>query len=271
MSDYDNPTFAKSLSVQVRVIGALMRRELITFYGRKGFGFISILLEPLILMSLVMVSAALHHSTMGGRVSFPVKGFILSGWGVMWTCRYALRKALPALFANRGFLYHNNIKPIDILISRNLVLLWAIATSFWLLFALYLVFLAEGPLNSLLHILLGFLLLYWYCFFMAIFLATIQGYLPMGYWVARGLAIANVWACGALFMVTWLPKGVQTAVLLIPLVHITEMIRYGMFGNIVVCTFDIGYVVTCNVLVMFFGLTFFNMFSRSRDFYDNPE
>ena len=50
-------------------------------------------------------------------------------------------------------------------------------------------------------------------------------------------------------MVDWLPTGMQKVVLLLPMVHGTEMLREGYFGNVVPTHYDVSYMaMSCLVL-----------------------
>ena len=47
-------TFLQSLHIQRRVISALLKREIITRYGRNNIGFMWLFVEPLV-MTLIML------------------------------------------------------------------------------------------------------------------------------------------------------------------------------------------------------------------------
>jgi capsular polysaccharide transport system permease protein len=63
-------TFSDSIYVQIRVIGALMVREMLTTYGRKNLGFLWLFLEPLIFIFLGVVQCLCVYL----RNSFADKG-----------------------------------------------------------------------------------------------------------------------------------------------------------------------------------------------------
>ena len=56
------------------------------------------------------------------------------------------------------------------------------------------------------------------------------------------------------FLVDALPKDFQDAVLWLPMVHGTEMVRDGYFGSKIVAHYDIMYLVTCNMVLTLFAL-----------------
>ena len=59
---------------------------------------------------------------------------------------------------------------------------------------------------------------------------------------------------GAVFMVDWMPQYAQKFVLLLPMVHGVEMIRSGYFGPLVKAHYDIGYMVTFDLVLLLIGL-----------------
>jgi capsular polysaccharide transport system permease protein len=59
---------------------------------------------------------------------------------------------------------------------------------------------------------------------------------------------------GAGFMVDWLPKGMQSWVLLLPMVHGVEMLREGYFGNTFRFHYSVTYFMCVNLVLLFIGL-----------------
>ena len=71
---------------------------------------------------------------------------------------------------------------------------------------------------------------------------------------------------GAAFMVEWLPASMQRVVMLIPMVHGTEMLRQGFFGNVVRTHYDVGYMAGCCLIMSLIGLYLVQMASRRVEF-----
>jgi capsular polysaccharide transport system permease protein len=59
---------------------------------------------------------------------------------------------------------------------------------------------------------------------------------------------------GAAFMVDWMPVNLQKYVLLLPMVHGTEILREGFFGNVVKTHYDLGYMAACCLVMTLGGL-----------------
>jgi hypothetical protein len=59
---------------------------------------------------------------------------------------------------------------------------------------------------------------------------------------------------GAVFMVEWLPAQAQKYILWLPMVHCTEMLRHGYWGNAVRTHEDPAYLALCSFILFFIGL-----------------
>ena len=59
---------------------------------------------------------------------------------------------------------------------------------------------------------------------------------------------------GAFFMVSWLPQRFQHAVLWVPTVSCTELLREGWLGTSIHAMYDIPYVMVFNLVIMLPGL-----------------
>jgi capsular polysaccharide transport system permease protein len=79
----------------------------------------------------------------------------------------------------------------------------------------------------------------------------------------RGEMVERVWhiftyllfpLSGAAFLVDWLPMAAQEYLLWVPMVHGTEMIRHGYFGDMVRTYEDPLYLILCNALLTLIGL-----------------
>jgi len=247
-------SFIDALRTQRRVINALVRREFIAMCGRRGIGFLMMFAEPMVIIVFIMglVLLRANHITH----TFPVFSFVVSGWGVMWLCRFPIQRVGPAISANASFLVHRQITVLDIMLARSIIVVFSVLTCIALIFLVYLVFLLDTRIYSPEHILLGFLFCIWYTFFSCILTATICSYTFLGIKFILPFAGSHVFATGAFFMVDWLPSTYQSLALYLPMVNVTEMIRYGMFGDVVACHYDMPYVTFFCIAYAYFVLKF---------------
>jgi capsular polysaccharide transport system permease protein len=239
------------LKVMIRVIKALVMRELITRYGRKNVGFLWTFFEPAFfafLVTLVWTFVRMHE-----RSTFPITAFIYIGYsnGLLW--RNTINQCFHAINANQGLLYHSIVKPIDLVISRWLLEFLSVTGG---AIALGLLFGGFGYVpfpHDLSYLLLGWILMAWFGLSMGLIFSAlsvlsevvehfIQAFLYI-FWILSG----------SLFAAEFLPPNVRKYFLYLPTLHIAEMVRYGLLGPIINYYYDIIYPVFFNLIALAVG------------------
>jgi capsular polysaccharide transport system permease protein len=241
-----------SLRIQVRVIAALLLREVITRYGRHGIGVLWVFVEPMLFT--LGITALWYAVGLHTVVPIPIVAFAVTGYSSVLIWRTATNRCAKAIEPNLGLLHHRNVKIIDLLITRVLLELVGGTASF-LLLALIFFLVDTMPLpEDLLTVLLGWLLLGW----LALALGFIVGALS-----ERSDTFERIWQVanyllfpisGAVYMVDWLPRFLQEVVLLLPMVHGVEMIRHGYWGGLLPTHENPAYLAACNLVLTLIGL-----------------
>ena len=161
---------------------------------------------------------------------------------------------MKSIEANLSLMYHRNVRVFDIFTARLLLEIAGATTS---LMVLTVLFSAIGWMDlpfDLMTALAGWLLLVWFAFALS---------LVVGAASERSELVERVWhivtylmlpLSGAAFMVDWLPKSAQDVLLWMPMVHGTEMIRHGYFGDAVRTYEDPAYFAMCNFWLTLIGL-----------------
>lgn len=242
----------KSLIVQSRVLHALMMREVITRFGRDNLGALWLIAEPMIftlgIVTLWTATGWVHGS------SLPITAFAVTGYSSVLLWRNCSTRAISALDVNLPLLFHRNVKAIDVFLTRT-VLEIAGATGSFAVLSMFFISIGwmELPLDMM-QVIFGWLMLAWFGAALA---------LVMGAFSAHSHVVEKLWQpaaylffpiSGAAFMVDWLSPSFKAVVLLLPMVHGVEILRGGYFGNAVTTHFDVGYMVTCNLVFSFLGL-----------------
>jgi len=239
--------FAQSWRIQLRVLGALLIREMLTRYGRHNIGFLWLFAEPMIFTLGVTALWTATKSVHGSDL--PIVAFALTGYSSVLLWRNMPGRCIGALWSNLALMYHRNIKVLDIYSARVLLEFGGATISF---FTLSLVFLMLGwltPPEDILQIAGGWLLLAWFGGALAIFLGALshQSELVEKLWHPASYLIFPL--SGSAFMVDALPKFAQEIVLYIPMVHGVEIVREGWFGERARAHYDLGYILPlCLVL-----------------------
>ena len=78
--------------------------------------------------------------------------------------------------------------------------------------------------------------------------------------VWQAFSMVLMFASGAFYLVDSLPKKAQDIALYIPMVHGTEMLRRGFFGDRIRTHEDVGYLVISNIVLLFIGMVLIQRF-----------
>lgn len=219
-----------------RIVVALMLRELITRYGRKGLGFAWVIGEPLLfcLGVIVLWSVARPAYEHGIRMG----PFVMTGYMCLLLLRHQITLSLSALQANVGLLHHRGIAILHLYIARNILEFLGATAAFVVVYA---VLMALGQVSwpaDVLTLYGGWFLLA----FMSMGLAMIFAALAIRYEVMERIVPLFTYILipmsGVFFMAAWVPAAYRDAFLLIPLPHVVEMVRAGVFGEFVETHFN---------------------------------
>jgi len=172
-------------------------------------------------------------------------------------------RCVKALEPNLSLLYHRNVRPVDIFISR-LALEAAGATMSFAFLILFFHFVGwlEYP-EDFLQVVAAWGMLAWFGGGLALFIGALS---------ERSETIEKLWhpaayilfpLSGAGFLVDALPVEAQHFVLLLPMVHGVEFLREGFFGSKIIAHYDIGYMALLNTLLTVLGLAQLRVVSRT--------
>lgn len=258
-----NNSLKQSLEIQIRVIGALILREILTRYGRKNLGFLWLFIEPILFtLGIVIVrNLILGHSPLTltnnphffGNMTFA--GFLVTGYSGFILFRNICNRISSTAASNRGLLYHRNIRILDLIFSRFILELAAVSAS---LLILSLIFNEFGLMNlpeTILDVIIAWLLLAWFCFGFG---------LIVGYMMEASSFFDRIWPIilivslpfsGVIFMLSWLPISGQEFLSWFPLVNALEYLREGYFGTSIKAIYSIHYLISVNLALTLIGLS----------------
>lgn len=244
--------FYRSLKIQLRVIYALLMREIITRYGRHNIGFAWLFVEPMI---FILTITLFWSAVRGNQQGIEIVPFAVIGYSVVLCWRNSISRVTKAISANSGLLYHRNVTILDVFLARIWLEIFGAMLSFLLLsFIFYAVGLMSLP-DDFLYMAYGGILLAW---FSVAFAFVIGSLCELSDFINRLWSMFSFIMfplSGVMFFVHWLPEFAREYILYIPMVHFTEMIRHGYYGDIIPTYESISYVICCNVVLSFVGLT----------------
>lgn len=247
-----NASLLRSLSIQRRVLHALLMREVITRFGRDNMGVLWLIAEPMLFtlgVATLWTAVGLQHGS-----SLPIIAFAITGYSSVLLWRNCASRCAMAIESNKGLLYHRNVRVIDVFFTRILLEVAGATGSFMVLSA-WSTWIGWMDLPSdALKVAFGWLMLAWFGAALALLVGAGTAYTAIAERIWHPAAYLLFPISGAAFMVDWLPPAFQQAVLLLPMVHGVELLRDGYFGHAVRTHYDIGYMAACCLVLTLAGL-----------------
>lgn len=239
--------------IQVRVIHALMIRELITRFGRENIGFLWIMVEPLLFAGLVAILWRLTKGAEEHGVS--IVAFVISGYIPITLFRHGIAKSVAVFTANGSLLYHRQIKIIDFLLSRFIIEFLGGCMAYLFIGSVLAVF-DLFPIPSDIGLFLaGFMLYALFSFSLCLVIAplsevseTIEKFVPVVTYIIVPFS-------GLFYMVSWLQPALREYMLLSPFVNGMEMMRKGLWGEKITAYYDVWNPIICSTILAAIGLT----------------
>jgi capsular polysaccharide transport system permease protein len=241
-----------SLRVQLRVLGALLMREIVTRYGRQNLGFLWLFFEPMIFtlgITGLWAMSGLRHAT-----ALPVVAFAVTGYSAVLLWRNCATRCCMAINPNLGLLYHRNVRVLDLFATRIVLEIAGATMSFVTLSAIWITAgWMELPVD-LVPVMMAWCLLAWFGASLALILGSLTAHSRVWERLWGPVAYLLFPLSGAVFMVDWLPLNIQKVILWVPMVHGTEMLRDGFFGPVVRTHYDAQYLATVCIALTLLGL-----------------
>lgn len=229
-----------------------MMREIATRFGREGLGFAWLVGEPLLFaFGVLLMWSVLKPAYEHGIKLAP---FIMTGYLALLMLRHMISHSLSAIQANSGLLYHRNITPLHIYLSRWSLEFVGTTIAFIVTYgALLMIGSVELPHDPL-TLYVGWLLLTWLSIGMSLVLAALALEHEVIERVVPVFTYMLIPISGAFTMAAWLPPKFREIFLLVPIPHGVEMIRAGVFGEFVATYYDVSYIAAWSLGLNFLGL-----------------
>ncbi|WP_175720817.1 ABC transporter permease [Burkholderia anthina] len=250
-ADFRPPTFREQFGIQVRVIWALVMREMITRFGREGLGVLWMMAEPAMFVVGVMIIFS-HTDT---HAKYSVAEYLAVSYPTLLFWRNTTGRLIKAIEYNRTLLHYNPIRPIDILYSR-IILEFAGGTAAFIV--LYVIFVVIGICQlpaDLLDMILGFLLILWFSFNFVLTMVALSELSETIERVSHVILYLMLPFTGVFLPTYLLPPQIAEMLTYFPLVDAVEYFHHGYYGARMSTLYYLDYTVVV--------LTFFTLFSLS--------
>lgn len=234
----------EGLRVQLRVIHALLMREMTTRFGRGQLGFLWLVIEPLMLASAI---GMIHWVGIKGgghseRGSIPIFLFYVVGYAPFFAFRAIINRAPTALQANMTLMYHRQVRLSDVMLARNLLEAGAIFAVLALIIGGATWF-VDRPPHSLPVAAAALVIMFAMSNGVSMIIAAAAVRWEIVDRITHPLTYLSLPFSGAFFWLHDLPPSWREKLLWSPQPNIHEMLREGMFGPVVPAYYDVIYMV----------------------------
>lgn len=241
----------RGFAVQGRVIHALILREMQTRFGRDNLGFLWLILEPLILASAIgFMHWMASHRTVPG---VPIFVFYLIGYVPFFAFRAIISRSVGAFQSNMTLMYHRQVRLLDIVVARHLLEIGAVLTVLLLVVVGTAVVLDRMP-YSVPALAGSCVLLLAYANGLGLLAASVAARFEVAEHFIRPAVYLSLPLSGAFFTMHSLPTSVREVLLWNPQVHFHEMLREGMFGDVLVSYYSVPYMVAGVLVANLLGM-----------------
>jgi capsular polysaccharide transport system permease protein len=255
------PSLWESFRIQMRVIGALLIRESLTRYGRHNIGFLWLFAEPMLFTLGVTALFMISGASKGEGVN--VTEFVLTGYSTLLLWRNMPNRCILAMQPNYDLLFHRQVKPIDLYISRCILEGAGATVSFFVLaVGFHSLGMVRAPYD-ILQVAGGWLLLMWYAFSISLLVGAISERTEIVDKVWHIIQYVMIPLSGSFVMLQALPPEVRSLMLWIPTVSCAEIVREGYFGPVITSYYDASYVAMFSCVVLLLALVQIRVVSRA--------
>lgn len=249
-----DPSLLQAFRARMRVMAALMIRELHTRFGRENLGYVWLFLEP----AMLGVGVAIWQWAVRGSAAMPGDlnkfSFFLIGYILFYLFRTLVSRSPNGIAANYQLLYHSKVTVEAVMWARSVLDGAAVAICIMIFVVIIgLVFgdWPSNPLQMVAGVVLMMLLAHGTGMIFLSLTALNSGIVDK---LVHPFTYLSLPFSGMFFMVWWLDGPFREIVLWSPLVHIMEITREGQFGPRVPYTYDLTFLIIWIAVVNFIGL-----------------
>lgn len=226
-------------AAQIRVIGALFMREMLTRFGNSRIGYIWLFAEPMILSTMI----SLIHWSSGHHLpnDLPVFLFYALGYVPFMMFRSIVNRGAHGIQANISLLFHRSISLVDVMVARNLMEMMVCLAIVAIFMAVAAIFFGEPP-HAPVAFIGGLVMSALLAHGFGMLLASLQVFYEPIERLVHPITYLLMPISATFYMLEMMPPGTREMLLWNPLVHIHELNRWAQFGDRITPYYDISYV-----------------------------
>ncbi len=258
--DPRSETFYDGFITQMRVIGALVMREIHTRYGRDNIGYLWLIGEPLVLASAIAAIHS-HGQTQYGSDIRPLS-FAIVGYTTYIIFRGIVNRSEGTLESNAPLLYHRMVTVMDIVIARVILESAGVFLAYCVLMVLCVSLGVASPPARPLYLLAGQATMVWMAFAQSLILTALTHDSPLIARLTHPYTYLMIPISGAWIRMEAVPNPYRYYLSWAPLPNIFELTRYGQFESCDLTYFDGYYLYGMCLVLTWIGLVMMRMARR---------
>jgi capsular polysaccharide transport system permease protein len=252
MADASLRKLREGWRIQIRVIHALMIRELHTRFGRENIGFLWMMVEPLLFAGLVAMIWRFMKGPQEHGIS--VIAFVVTGYIPITLFRQGVSRSVSIFVANSSLMYHRQVKILDFVFVRFVIEMLGGMMAYVLIAGILMIF-GEFPIPAQPGLLVAGWLIYALfvlslCFMIAPLSEmseVLEKFMPVVTYVMIPFS-------GLFTLSAWLTPTMRDYLSWSPFVNAMEMMRKGIWGDQITAYYSIWNPLACSLVAMALGL-----------------
>lgn len=245
-------SLAKGLSVQARVVHALVLRETRTRFGAYHLGYLWAFIEPALF--ILLFYGIFYLANREAPYGMDIVSFLTTGIIPYILFRETAGRSMAAIAGNKALLYYPQVRPLDLVISRSSLEVATLIMVFTVIMGFNDLFRQTFVIDSLSGTLAGLLLAGLLGASLGLVLCSLSVFSNTVERIAPPLLRPIFWISGLFFTANDLPSNIREMFLWNPVLHATELVRDGYFPSYRAHYANIDYLLGWILGLAFLGL-----------------
>jgi capsular polysaccharide transport system permease protein len=248
-------SLVKGLTIQSRVIHALILRETRTRFGRSKLGYLWALFEPIsyIVVMIVIFGTISRSSPIGGEDNLPL--FFMTGLIPWFMFMHVATKTMYAIDSNKALLAYPQVTPFDVLISRAILEMITLIIVLVIVTTILANLGYSHRIDSYLGLFASLGAIWMLATGVGFLNATIKLYLPSYDQTYNAIQRPFFFISGIFFLPETMPKELQGLLYYNPILHGVEWFRSAFFNNYESAFVDKSYLLAAGLVILTIGLS----------------
>lgn len=242
----------EGMAVQVRVIHALMIRELNTRFGRENIGFLWIMAEPLLFAGLVALIWRVWKGPEEHGIG--IVAFVVTGYIPITLFRHGVSRSVIIFTVNSSLLYHRQIKIVDFILVRFTIEMIGGMMAYVFIASILILFGAFPVPDDIGLFIAGWMVYALFSFSLCLVIAPLS---EMSEAVEKFVPVVTyimIPFSGLFTLASWLTPNSREYLLLSPFVNGMEMMRKGIWGGEITAYYNVWNPIVCSMVAAVVGL-----------------